>query len=615
MTFMPRTRLVNPRLGTYFGIFASAFAGVVLMLAMLEQLGLPGVWVRAAMLAVPVALYAAIGIGSFTREPMEYFAAGRRVPAGYGGIGLALTALGGTGIVAIAGTLFIVGYDALCLAIGALAGFVVMAILLAPFIRKFGAYTIPSYLGRRFESRTLRLAAAAALSVPMLLMLSAELRVGATAMAALTGWTPAVATFVLARLLSALLAAGGARSLTWSGVAQSIAVLLALLVPVSIVGVYLTHIPLAQLSHGPSLRSLTRFEQIQGLPIVIAPAWAFDLPGEGIQAMAKRFAQPFGAVGPAAFVTATLTTMAGVASAPWLLPRVAAAPGVYEARKSIGWATFYFGIVLLTLSAVAGFMRFYIMDLTGVAAAVVPSWLRGLVDMGLATVDAPGGKLTVNGIALARDGVIYAMTVAAGLPAIVLYLVYAGVVAVTLAAAGSTAVTLGNILAEDVANGLSWEVEAERFRVHAARAGLVVAAFLGALIAVLAPTDALRLLLWALALTGSIAFPVLVLSIWWKRINALGALAGVVTGLAVAVLAIVAGEARWIALDGGLAGAIGIPASFLAAIAVSALTPRPSRHVLELVRDIRVPGGEILYDRELRLARLKRRQRGAPDRS
>lgn len=612
MTFMPRTRLVNPRLGTYFGIFASVFAGVVVMLAMLEQLGLPAVWVRGAMLALPVALYAAIGIGSYTKEPQEFFAAGRRVPAGYGGIGLAFTALGGTGLVAIAGSLFIVGYDSLCIAIGALAGFVVMSILLAPFIRKFGAYTIPSYLGRRFESRALRLVAAAALSVPMLLVLSAELHVGATAMSALTGWKPAVGTFTMAIMLAAILAAGGVRALTWSSVAQSIAVLLALIVPVAIVGVYLTNIPLALFGHGPVLRSLTRFEQLQGMPIVIAPNWAFDLPGEGIQAMAKRFAQPFGNVGPAAFVTATLTIMAGVAAAPWLLPRVAAAPGVYEARKSIGWATFYFGIVLLTLSAVAGFMRFYVMDLTGVAAPVVPSWLHKLADLGLASVDVPAGKLTVNGIGLARDGVIYALTFAAGLPAIVLYLVYTGVVAITLAAAGALAVTLGNILAEDVVNGLSWEIEAEQYRVHAARAGLVAAALAGALIAVVAPTDALRLLLWALALTGSTAFPVLVLSIWWKRINALGAIAGVATGFAVAVLAIVAGEARWIALDGALAGAIGIPASLLAAVTVSLVTPVPTRHVLELVRDIRVPGGEILYDREMRLARLKRRQRAAP---
>ncbi len=609
MTFMPRTRLVNPRLGTYFGIFASAFAGLVLMLAMLEQLGMAPGSVRLAMMLGPIVLYAAIGIASYTREPLEFFAAGRRVPPAYGGLGLALTALGSTGMVAIAGELFLVGFDALCIEIGALAGFVVMSVLLAPFIRKFGAYTIPSYLGRRFDSRLLRLTAAGILSVPMLLMLSAELRVGASAAAALSGWGLAASTLTIALVLALTLGLSGVRGLTWTTVAQGIAGFLALLVPVVIVGVYLTNLPVPQLSHGPTLRSLTRFEQLQGMPIILAPPWAFDLPGEGIQGMAKRFAQPFGNVGAAAFVAATLTIMAGVASAPWLLPRVAAAPGVYEARKSIGWATFFFGMVLLTLSAVAGFLRFYIMDLTGHTAAVVPTWLKHLTDLGLASVDAPGGRLTAAGVGLARDGVIYALPVAAGLPPIVLSLAYAGVLAMALAAAGAAAVTLGNMLSEDVVNGLTWEIDGERARVDLGRLGLAVALLLGALIAMVAPTDPLDLMLWALGLTGSAAFPVLVLSIWWKRLNALGAMAGVISGFSVAVLTIIAGEARWIGIDGGLAGVLGIPAGLIGAIATSLLTPGPSRHVLELVRDIRVPGGEILYDREMRILRLKRRQR------
>ena len=101
-----------------------------------------------------------------TREPLEFFAAGRRVPAGYTGLGIANSAMGATGIVAMTGIFFLIGFDALCLVIGGLAGFVIMAIMLAPFFRKFGAFTVPSYLGRRFESRTVRLLAAALLSVP-----------------------------------------------------------------------------------------------------------------------------------------------------------------------------------------------------------------------------------------------------------------------------------------------------------------------------------------------------------------------------------------------------------------------------------------------------------------
>jgi cation/acetate symporter len=138
--------------------------------------------------------------------------------------------------------------------------------------------------------------------------------------------------------------------------------------------------------------------------------------------------------------------------------------------------------------------------------------------------------------------------------------------------------------------------------------GLAAAALLGGIIAVAAPTDPLKLMLWSLALTASAAFPIMILSIWWKRTNAFGAIAGLTSGFAVAVLAILSGEAGWIGLDSMLAGALGIPAATLAVVCVTLMTPAPSRHVLELVRDLRVPGGEILYDREMRLQSRHKRQ-------
>ena len=109
---------------------------------------------------------------------MEFFAAGRRVPAGYTGLGIAGATMGATGIVAMTGVFFLIGFDALCLVIGGLAGFVIMAVMLAPFFRKFGMFTVPSYLGRRFESRAVRLLSAGLISVPILLLLAAELRHG-----------------------------------------------------------------------------------------------------------------------------------------------------------------------------------------------------------------------------------------------------------------------------------------------------------------------------------------------------------------------------------------------------------------------------------------------------
>jgi cation/acetate symporter len=288
-------------------------------------------------------------------------------------------------------------------------------------------------------------------------------------------------------------------------------------------------------------------------------------------------------------------------------------PGVYETRKSLGWATVYFCLVMLTAASISVYVRDFVMDLVkGGAPASLPEWMRHLVELGFVQVDPAATPITFSSFAFVRDTVLLSLPVAAQLPSVFVYFAAAGIVAAALVGAGATASALGSVLAEDVVNGLSWEPLPRDGRVTLGRVAIMGIAVLGGLIALLAPTDPLRLLLWSLALTGSTLFPVLVLSIWWKRMNAFGAIAGLACGFSVAVLTILAGEAKVIGLDGALAGILGLPAGALGALLASLATPGPSRSVLELVRELRIPGGEVIYDREMRLLRLKSRERTEP---
>jgi cation/acetate symporter len=235
--------------------------------------------------------------------------------------------------------------------------------------------------------------------------------------------------------------------------------------------------------------------------------------------------------------------------------------------------------------------------------------MRQLVELGFAQVNLSTGALSFTSFRFARDTVLLSLPIAAGLPNVFLYFAAAGIVAAALLAAAAAAVTLANVLAEDVVNGLSWDPLPRETRLLVARIAIVGVAVFGGVITLMAPTDPMRLLLWSLAITGSTLFPVLVLSIWWKRMNAFGAIAGLVCGFAVAVLIILAGEASLLGLDGALAGLFGLPAGAIAALLASVATPGPSRSMLELVREIRIPGGEVIYDREMRLLRLKNRER------
>ncbi len=607
---LSRTRAVNPRLGTYFGIFASAFAALVLVLLILEQLGVSDSLLRTLMLVGPLVLYAAIGLSASSREQIDFFASGRRVPAVVNGIVLAICTIGATGIVAGTGLFFLNGFDAWALVIGLTGGLVVMAVLIAPFLRKFGAFTVPSYLGRRLESRMVRLGAAAMVTVSMLLVIAAEIRMGVFAAAWLSGQTETMVALVLVVLMTAAIIGGGMRSASWSNTSQSIAATMALAVPAGMVATAVTNLPFAPLSHGPVLRTLGRLEQQQGLPIPDLPPLAFDLAGMAAEPIIHRIGTPFGSIGSTSFLIASLTIMAGIAAAPWLLPRVGTTPSIYETRKSLGWGVFIVGMILLTVSSIAVFMREIVMEqLVGHSIDQLPEWFRGLVAAGFAEVQGQVPRLPLGSFSFKRDAVLFALPVAWNYPAVLVYLSLTGAVAAAVAAASMAALSLGTILAEDVVNGLKWEPAPNRLRLIIARLCIVVAALIGTWLALIAPADPLNLLLWAIALSASTLFPVIVLSIWWKRLSGLGAMAGMSAGFVVTVLAIVAGEASWLGVHSTLAAAFGIPVAFVAAFVGSFLGPAPSRQSLELVRDMRVPGGETVHDREMRLLRLKQRQR------
>ena len=610
MSFSTHARLVNPRLGTYFSIFAALFAAIFLLALISEALSIEDRWLRIALFAGPLILYAATGISVATNDPLEFFAAGRRVPAGYTGLLLAMTASGATFLVCGTGAFFVSGFDALVLMIGGLTGFVVMASTLAPFYRKFGAYTVPSYLGRRFDSKSLRIVAAMVVAVPMLLVLAAELRLGAVTASRLTGLDSSISTMVLVAALAVTLVPGGKRGFTWSGVAQSVAAVLALAVCVATVSTIVTSLPVPQLTHGPLVRGLVWHEANNGLQTVSTWPLAFGLPGEGLHHLTKPYVAPFGAVGAMAFALGSIMIAAGIASAPWLLPRAAATPGVYEARKSLGWATVLFGIMMLTVSSAAVFMRDYVLDLVmNQRADELPQWIASMVSFGFATVQKGPGEFGYQSLSIDRDAVLFALPLAAGLPKAYVYLAMAGAIAAALLTAGATTVSLAAVLGEDVVQGLTWEPATSQNRVWIVRSFIVVSALCGSFLVSLAPTDPLQLVLWALGLTGASLFPVLALSIWWKRLTRGGAIVGIIGGFATAAMAIFASEAGIISLPSAIAGVLGLPVSAALAMTVATFFPETSRHDLEVVRDIRVPGGEIIYDREMRRLQIKKQTR------
>lgn len=603
--------LANPLIGLYFGVFAASLAAIVLLLLILEQLGANQRSLKIAMALAAIGLFSAAGAASYTGRPREFLLAGRRVPAFYNGLSLTVTAFGGAGLVGIAGALFLTGFDMLFLGLGLISGLTVMIMLIAPFLRKFGVPSVPAFLGLRFASSPVRLLAASIAVVPLMLALIAEIKIAMMAASWLLPLPPATVALLVIGALIVTVSPGGARSLSWSSAAQGMAVLVAVLVPAAIAAVMETNLPFGQLSHGPVLRSVGRAEMAQGVLVPLAGLLTLDIPSEGMQPIAGRFLTTFGSAGPAAFVLATLSILAGVAGSPMLLARSSTTASVYDTRKSIGWAVVLVGVLFITLAGIAVFERHVLLSgFEGKPSGSLAAALQRLTDLGLAAV-GPGQPLqSLQGLRFERDGVLVALPVLLGMPGVVADLVSAGVLAAALAGAGASLTQLGIITGEDVVNAPeSWRAS-DTTRLTICRLAIVAAAVLAGAAAVLAKGDPLVLALHALAISGSALFPVLVMAIWWKRMTSAGAFAGLAAGFAVAVAVILMTEVGAIGLPPLLAPVLAVPFAVAAIVIASHLTAMPGRHMLEIVRDLRIPGGEPIHDREIRLARQQSQRSG-----
>jgi cation/acetate symporter len=601
---------INPRLGTYFSIFVSAFLALAAFLMILEELGYPEHWMRLGMVLAPVVLAGVIGVATYSTATEDYFVAGRRVPAFCNGLIIAVTAIGGTGLLALTGLTFLIGVDALFISLGLYAGIVLAAVLLVPFLRKFGAYTVPSYLGLRFESGALRIVSAVVLSVVALLIVVAEMRVGAIFVKSFMRVDRSTLIWPVAVAMVVTILPGGVRSLSWSNTAWGLVALISLLVPVAILSVIYTNLPLPQIAYANVLSEVTRLEAVNRLSYSPADPLSFVIPGLGHRPMLKPYLLPYGSIGWMSFLIGSICIMFGTAASPALLMRGATSPDVLTTRKAMGWAAFILGLILLTIPAIAVFTRHALfLDIIGKAPDKIPEWFTTLVNAGRASLEPVGNVVALESVKVRRDTVLMILPSAGNMPTVVVGIATAGVIAAVCAAASSTLATLANMLSEDLVLRQASVNTPSYSRLLIARIALAGSALLLAAISLRWTIDPLKLFLWGLSIAASAVFPILVMSIWWKRVTRTGAVAGMITGAVIAMLAILRDEfidsVAWFGIDGMLAGAFGAPAALIVTVGVSLLLPKPSKRQIDLVRDMRVPGGETIHDRMLRLSRSR----------
>ena len=250
------------QLRRYYGVYTLSFAVFVVLLAIGESLGLSQQVIGHVFLFVTIAIYATIGVMSRTSDVSEYYVAGRRVPAMFNGMATAADWMSAASFIGLAGTLYFSGFEGLAFVTGWTGGFVLVALLLAPYLRKFGQYTIPDFLGARYQGNVARLVGLAATVLASFVYLVAQIYGVGLVTSRFVSVEFEIGLFIgLAGILVCSFL-GGMRAVTWTQVAQYVILIIAYLVPVVILSYKLTGIPIPQAVYGTVLQEITAREDV-----------------------------------------------------------------------------------------------------------------------------------------------------------------------------------------------------------------------------------------------------------------------------------------------------------------------------------------------------------------
>ena len=348
-----------------YGIYTGGFLAFILLMALAEKAGMSKYMIGVFFVAFTVGIYALIGYLSRTLQLDAYYVAGRQVPTVFNGMATAADWMSGASFVAMAGGIYFGGYGYMALLVGWTGGYVLVASLLAPYLRKFGCYTVPDFIGTRYGGNVARVCAVIVLTVASFTYVTAQINATGTIAAVALDIDFKIAVYV--GLLSILICSmlGGMRAVTWTQVAQYIVLIVAYLLPVFWIsnkmgaGIF-PHFMLAD-----EVAKIANLENQLGLgTIVNSSADLATVPkGDGwvLSGITKAHSS-IGSTTPWAFISLAVCMMAGTASLPHVMMRYFTTPSVKSARRSVGWSLFFIFLLYSSAPMLATLSKLSLMD-------------------------------------------------------------------------------------------------------------------------------------------------------------------------------------------------------------------------------------------------------------
>jgi cation/acetate symporter len=550
------------------------------------------------MVAISFAIYIGVAIWSRARSTGEFYVAGGRVNPVVNGMATAADWMSAASFISMAGLIAFMGRDGSVYLMGWTGGYVLLALLLAPYLRKFGKYTVPDFVGDRYASSVARIVAVICALFVSFTYVAGQMRGVGIVFSRFLGVGIENGVLIGMGIVFFYAVLGGMKGITYTQVAQYCVLIFAYLVPAIFISLLVTGNIVPQIGFGQTLADgsgVFLLDRLDGLTQELG----FGVYTSGTKSTIDVFA-----------ITAAL--MVGTAGLPHVIVRFYTVPKVRQARSSAGWALLFIAILYTTAPAVAAFARTNLIEsVSNRPYADVPAWFTNWEATGLISFEDLNGdgviqytgpqSDTPNELTIDRDIMVLANPEIARLPAWVVGLVAAGGLAAALSTAAGLLLVISTSVAHDLLKKTIRPSITERGELIAARiaagAAVVVAGWFG----INPPGFVAEVVALAFGLAAASFFPAIIMGIFSKRMNVHGAVSGMLSGITFTAVYIVwfkllhpelnTADNWWLGISPEGIGTIGMLLNVVVAVTVSRFTPPPPEYISDMVEAIRVPRG------------------------
>ncbi len=541
-------------------------------------------------------VYIGIAVWSRASSTQEFYIAGAHVPPLANGLATAADWMSAASFISMAGIVSYMGRDGSVYLMGWTGGYVLLALMIAPYLRDFGKFTVPDFIGDRYYSQLARMVAVVCAIFVSFTYVAGQMRGVGVVFSRFLEVDINLGVLIGMTIVFFYAVLGGMKGITYTQVAQYCVLIFAYMVPAVFISILMTGNVIPQLGFGSELNESMGggylLDRLDGLHEELG----FAAYTEGVRSSLDVL-----------FITAAL--IMGTAGLPHVIIRFFTVPSVRAARKSAGYALFFIAILYTTAPAIAAFARTNLINTVNNAVYTeMPGWFRTWENINLITFDDKNGDgriqyvadPAINELNVDRDIIVLANPEIAQLPNWVIALIAAGGLAAALSTAAGLLLVISTSISHDLLKRNLMPDISEKQELKFARIAIFFAVIIAGYFGINPPGFVAQVVAFAFGLAASSFFPAIVLGIFSVRMNKEGAVSGMIAGIVFTATYIIyfkfinpaadTAENWWLGISPEGIGTVGMLMNFIISVVVCRFTPAPPQDVVDMVLDIRVPG-------------------------